>query len=103
MLTSPKPGKLIVQKEYRTFMFRTSPISDMDYENIKATHERIQAYFNARPALLPYTKRHMELRGAQNKGPLQHWLMLEFENIDDANMFKLYFVNDITTGGVRFE
>lgn len=103
MSTSPKHGKTLVQKEYRTFMFKVTPTSDVDYESIKATHERIEAYFAARPSLQPYVHRYMEMRSATNKGPLQHWLMLEFENIDDANMFKLYFVNDITTGGVRFE
>ena len=103
MSTSPKHGKPIVQQEYRTFMFRVNPVSDVDYESIKDTHERIDAYFSARPSLQPYVHRYMEMRSATHKGPLQHWLMLEFENIDDANMFKLYFVNDITTGGVRFE
>jgi len=53
--------------------------------------------------LVDRVKRQMELRSATRKGPLKHWLMLEFENIDDANMFKLYFVNDITTGGVHFD
>ena len=103
MSTSPKPGKPIVQQEYRTFMFRVTPTSDPDYVAIKELHERIEAYFRARPGLEKCVHRHMELRGTNNKGPLKHWLMLEFENIDDANMFKLYFVNDITTGGVRFE
>jgi IS4 transposase len=103
LLTSPKPGKPIVQKEYRTFMFRVTPTSDPDYETIKELHERIEAYFRARSGLEKCVHRHMELRGTTDNGPLKHWLMLEFENIDDANMFKLYFVNDITTGGVRFE
>lgn len=103
MSTSPRHGKAIVQQEYRTFMFRITPISDPDYETIKELHQRIEAYFRARPGLEKCVHRHMEMRGADNKGPLKHWLMLQFENIDDANMFKLYFVNDITTGGVRFE
>lgn len=105
MSTSQKPGKAIVQQEYRTFMFRITPISDPDYETIKELHQRIEAYFRARPGLEKCVHRHMEMRGANklHNGSLKHWLMLEFENIDDANMFKLYFVNDITTGGVHFE
>ena len=103
MSTSPKPGKPIVQKEYRTFMFRVTPTSDHDYQTIKQLHKRIEAYFKARPNLEKCSFRQMEMRGVTSRGPLKHWLVLTFENIDDANMFKLYFVNDITTGGVHFE
>ena len=78
--TSPRHGKAIVQQEYRTFMFRITPISDPDYETIKELHQRIEAYFRARPGLEKCVHRHMEMRGADNKGPLKHWLMLQFEN-----------------------
>ena len=101
--TSPKHGKAIVQKEHRTFIFRLTPESDPDYDAINKLQQRIESYFRARPKLVDRVKRQMELRSATRKGPLKHWLLLEFENIDDANMFKLYFVNDITTGGVHFD
>ena len=101
--TSPKHGKAIVQKEHRTFMFRLTPTSDPDYDAINALASRVEAYFRARPQLSDRVHRQMELLSSPKKGPLKHWLTITFDNIDDANMFKLYFVNDITTGGVHFD
>ena len=86
-------------------MMKISPTSSMEHEKIVGVNQRIEQYFERRPALVHNIERRVELRGggAYGGGPMSHWLTVTFRNLDDANMFKLYFVDEISTGGLHFD
>ena len=86
-------------------MMKISPTSNMEHKKITGVNQRIEQYFERRPALVHNIERRVELRGggSYGGGPMTHWLTVTFKNLDDANMFKLYFVDEISTGGLHFE
>lgn len=97
--------KIIIQKDYRVFMMKITPNNSVEHKKITGVNHRIEKYFERRPDLLANVVRKVELRGGggRGRGPMTHWLTVTFKNIDDANMFKLYFVGEISTGGLNFE
>lgn len=91
LFTLIEHGK-ILRHDYRRFGFNTYlSIDDISKHGAKTElTQRIQKYFDNREVEFRYEE-------AENMG----WI--EFEKLDDAQMFVLSFSDVIKTNGVRFE
>lgn len=86
--------RIIVREDYRVFTYMVDPQSHTHRNLIAHVQNKVTEYFE---------KRDVDVARRIESKANKRWYIIQFNRLDDAQMFYFTLANHITTRGVKFE